>query len=394
MSYADKKTVWILGSGFSRPLGGPLLADLLSMRGMREFDRFQSSSAPKYYLQNLFEGGLRSPEKLGKPTNHYQLWSDAEEFLDFVDTAAQGASGLAKLLMNVVDQTGPRHAGGLPGIRRAAVQSVAGDCSFDQFTDVALEGWEPYRDWAKTLTEHDSLITFNYDTVVERLGDYLREKGGSIGLSPQSLVVPWDKPDFTSRVTRLYKLHGSVSWTYNPNEPDEPGYKSVAKWWEEEAPSLPLIGTPGPSKQQFKDAHFKQLWDLAMAKIEAADVIVFVGYRFPPSDSQARKEILGAIAANDQPYLRIHTVLGPNTNGEDPIRLARMLSAVLETKGRKLAPDDNTYCQKSEWPESYRVIRQPLYAQDFFTILSENFLNGKLVAAPATPGVSWPARGK
>jgi hypothetical protein len=29
----SKKVVWILGSGFSKSLGGPLLADLLSHRG-------------------------------------------------------------------------------------------------------------------------------------------------------------------------------------------------------------------------------------------------------------------------------------------------------------------------------------------------------------------------
>jgi SIR2-like protein len=384
MSFADKKTVWVLGSGFSRPLGGPLLNDLLSWRGMRQFDRFQVKDHAKQYVNVLFNSGLKDPEKHGRSANAFHLWADAEEFLDFVDTATQKGSPLTALLDKVGQQ------GNFVDVRRSAIQSVAADCSFDQFTDVGLEAWEPFRDWSKALTPNDVVITFNYDTVVERLQKHLEKNGDSQGLFADSIVPAWEEPKWQRKITRVYKLHGSVSWTYKPDDPTGWHYQEVPTWWTEPVPRLPLIGMPGPSKQQFKDAHFKELWGYAAAALEQADVIVFLGYRFPPSDSQARKELFAAIKRNDKPYLRIHTVLGPNTNHEDSVRLSRMLGVVLNSAGRYEAPNDDSYTETEVRQRSYRVVRQPLYVQDFFTVLNHDFLNGKLVPTAPNPGISWP----
>ena len=86
------------------------------------------------------------------------------------------------------------------------------------------------------------------------------------------------------------------------------------------------IGTPGPNKRDIT-GYLKPVWDEAILAIHNAEAIVFVGYRFPPSDSDARDTILEAVQGNDSPHLLLHTVLGPNVNDESTSRLRGLLES-------------------------------------------------------------------
>jgi len=112
------------------------------------------------------------------------------------------------------------------------------------------------------------------------------------------------------------------------------------------------------------------LWTKAAELIRAADIIVFMGYRFPPSDSYARRTILGAIRDNGRGYVRIHTVLGPD-RPTDTSRLTTMLKAVLDGRGRQQREDPNDYRNNQ-----YSIVPQPLYAQDFLTVYTDKMLEG------------------
>ena len=118
------------------------------------------------------------------------------------------------------------------------------------------------------------------------------------------------------------------------------------------------------------------LWELALHHIRQAEVIVFLGYRFPPSDAQSRKELLKAIRENSSPYLRVHIVLGPDINNPDTVRLQKMLETVLKGQERDLAYSDDEYTADDVTFRSYRVIRQPLLVQDFFTVMDLGMLDG------------------
>ena len=76
-------------------------------------------------------------------------------------------------------------------------------------------------------------------------------------------------------------------------------------------------------------------------------MLVFVGYRFPESDSQSRSTLLEAIGENRGPG-RILTVLGPSTF--DSERLKVLLEVA--TFGR---------------PHAVRIL--PLFAQDFLALV-------------------------
>src|SRR6476646_2553358 len=87
------KRVWILGAGFSRSLGGPLMFDLLSLAARRRILR----AYPKYITPQdadrvfwLFHCGAGFPEGPLHPDFEMRgerRWQDAEEVLDVLDSA-------------------------------------------------------------------------------------------------------------------------------------------------------------------------------------------------------------------------------------------------------------------------------------------------------------------
>jgi hypothetical protein len=90
------------------------------------------------------------------------------------------------------------------------------------------------------------------------------------------------------------------------------------------------IASPGPTKQTITK-QLEPLWRMAEGAIKRASHIVFVGYRFPPSDANARTRLLTAIAASETQYVAVHTVLGPRLD-DDTVRLTQMLRYALRSR--------------------------------------------------------------
>src|SRR4051794_35737177 len=92
-----QSVVWILGSGFSKPLGGPLLDELISMQMVGDFsnwpDFYHEPNTPEgddkvkcaEAVYEIYERGIKPPSK---------LWSNAEEFLERLDVACQTTTNL------------------------------------------------------------------------------------------------------------------------------------------------------------------------------------------------------------------------------------------------------------------------------------------------------------
>jgi len=378
MSYGAKKTVWILGAGFSRPLGGPLLYDLLSHKGRMQArarfgDAFAHDTAIVY---TVFEDGHRTDS---------QLWQHAEEFLEVVDLArdrdpaemSDHRTATSRLLLEMIHKRD-----GTMTIRRfrdLTLKTIAAECSFDRWIDPNAEAWDPYLEWAEMLNEKDTVITFNYDTVIERLPLQLGSSGRTTGLGQDSLMRPGDGACI-SNMTAVLKLHGSLQWGVSTTGSENNPYTFGDGYWDDFSTTgeyEPLIGMPGSTKSLFRKKHFNKIWGHAKRRIaEEADVIVFFGYRFPPSDAQSRSEILAAIKKNRANYLRIHIVLGPDVNHPDTLRLAKMLEVTLQGAGRIPVEELAHTSSAGPKPAHYVVIKQPLYVQDFMTILDERFLNG------------------
>ena len=365
------KRVWILGSGFSKGGGGPLLNELLTPSSREklkaQFD-FGSNFETVYDIYWLHHSKReKDPATARIPI----FWDDAEQFLTFMDSVKRDHGGYRAKMF-----AGQHPDVNVDDFYRKCVQAVAAECCFTE-KDLDLEGedWQPYVDWAKTLTPHDTIITFNYDMVLE----HLASETGS-GLQRGSFIEPQDwrlagkakDKRAVFNLTRVYKLHGSVNWIDFEYE----GQKRsgiMAPLTLLGRGGQPFIATPGPSKKLHANGFLGAIWDGALQAIAEADTIVFVGYRFPPSDSEARRKLLTAIGTEEQPNIKVHIVLGPRTAEDDSVRLRALLESTLRANR---SPVGGSKASKRK----FDVQTHPLYTQDFLSVLHPGMLDESNVA--------------
>ena len=162
-----KQVVWVLGAGFSRSLGGPLLKDLLSRATIartseiyktnRFIGRPDTSFAASDHNARLAAGTIRYlSQREDKLAPALRQWIDAEEFLDDLDAGAQdhgsGAEpSVAELRFRAsagVDDSTPMLL--LSDSARRLV--AAASCGFLREARITRERWDPYTSWAKLMT--------------------------------------------------------------------------------------------------------------------------------------------------------------------------------------------------------------------------------------------------
>jgi hypothetical protein len=371
----ERKTVWVLGAGFSRPLGGPLLTSMLSRTTGQDLavrypeERTLSDAASLlvrrlyHYGRRYHEGGLHPLDRFGEGGE--MMWGDAEEFLEYLDTAAasdpnHSRERLARILRRLTDRDESRLVT-VDDLRTAARRQMAAECcAFLQEVDITFEKWRPYVDWETQLGINDTIVTFNYDRVVEKLGGPV-----TVVLQESNLAAVEN-----AKAATLLKMHGSVDWRF-----DNDGKTLVQDTSDAEvalhcdATSL-AIATPGPTKSGLVDQSFRFIWGTASEAIRKASAIVFIGFRFPPSDAAARRVVLEAIAENREKAVALHVVLGPPS--PDSQRLSALLHFACQKGGRGLRPAWNQLAPPSKG--HYLVYEHALYAQDFLSVWSREQL--------------------
>jgi len=318
--------VWILGAGFSAPLGGPTLNQLLSRTGL---DRLQHAF-PQSWLHEPACGTcvelLTRGEKEG-------LWKNAEEYV------AALISYDSKLFADIV-----RLNGGHPdyddeylqqdpterfaiSLYCTAIALIAAQCiHFVKRAADNLEAWMPYDRWVRRVPDQDVFITFNYDEVVETA--FARNK--------RSLLVPDQRYNHGLPVTPgeqvLLKLHGGVGVRDTIVSPPEPnGIENLLR-------NPAMISVPGTSKADEAETSLDQLWDAASEALASADKVSIVGYRCPPSDEKAKAMLIDSLHRNpNKPAVDI--VLG-HAN-PDAHRLVALLRSIgLEARDAGLGTED------------------------------------------------------
>jgi hypothetical protein len=358
------KTVWILGAGFSRSLGGPLLDDLLSPPTIQfvqslyaDNSHFNGSTATAHRVRSLFENfgpTATAPSR--------RLWPDAEAFLDQLDAAARGPNSPAAKRM---EMAATMSAGGIsnwPELSTAARRLVAASClAFLKDADLDEERWQPYRSWAGALVPSDTIVTFNYDRVLETLGSFdvkVNRPSRSGGEKPLAL-----------------KLHGSVDWYRKTDDDGSVTYSAASEEFALTCPGDQIgIATPGPTKR-LATGELAVQWTRAMNEITEAAIIVFIGYRFPPSDAEAREKLLGAIRENKSRHLQLHIVLGPELKHRDVIRLEQLLRYAMKRRGRwDLYDEDSRVVEVGTDPGTFTLSTHALFAEDLLTVWDRDLL--------------------
>ncbi len=136
-----------------------------------------------------------------------------------------------------------------------------------------------------------------------------------------------------------------------------------------------MIATPGPTKADTV-RELKDVWAAAERAIREAGTVVFIGYRFPPSDAEARNRILMAITQNESPYVSIHTALGPRPT-DDSARLNWLLTQAVRRGSRAefvptptlQRPEDTTSGLKQ-----FNIVSHPAWAEDFIDVTTAGHL--------------------
>ena len=132
MPIEGKKTVWILGAGFSRSLGGPLLSSLFRQEDVDDFldviptADFGTLAAEVVWTQSLYNKG-HDGEK---------CWENAEDFLAYIESAfGDPADHLKRAKVNgVIKRAGLASS---PDPRPTVTRALAFECSRFLFESVA-----------------------------------------------------------------------------------------------------------------------------------------------------------------------------------------------------------------------------------------------------------------
>lgn len=343
MKEVIKPRVWILGAGFSRHAGGPLLNDLFS-----ETAEYYFEDAEPTHQAALKKIGRLFRQKLPKPNTQETgwFWAHAEEFLEKIDQLAEmgGPKELVEMFVNDCSEESLKNPQQLRYYARSRICKEVDD--YIHNIPVESERLQPYMHWIKKLSKEDVIVTFNYDTLIEKVA-----KIASVELT---LIKPNSNLDcFSSRTSpALIKLHGSVDWsTDTEGNFYDLGSFNQAPILAESSPTLPMIAAPGASKGRFVQ-QLKSFWSMAKTAICTAESIHIVGYRFPESDSAA---VLGLINSfRDSNAKTIDIVLGTDTSRPEVVRVKRMVESA-----------------SSYVPERNRVRVKGLFAQDYLALDSE-----------------------
>lgn len=347
MTDRQVKRVWILGSGFSRPLGGPLLADLLSPRFEARVGAAFPALAKSEAVSRLY-WFFREAKK-------QSLFEHAEDFfVQLADPDATAIGALEGQYARFCDDVFRDHDRRVPldSLRNLAKRVIAAECSMHVPPRIGNdERFLSYQEWAERLTGNDSIITFNYDLLVERLRP-----------GPALDVFGLDPPRDRS-TPRLHKMHGSLDW-YSDEAEDE--ITRVSR--KTSTADVPIIGVPGATKYSLSQTPlFQRIWASAGEALQNAEEVYVVGYSMPESDQFAVRFICDALRENGPMDLDIELVLGPPSFTTERLQEVFALSLAhrtnLDRMSREWLATRNLSMTRPS--PGFRVKVRRAYAQDF-----------------------------
>jgi hypothetical protein len=202
--------------------------------------------------------------------------------------------------------------------------------------------------FVKRLWPTDTVITFNWDVLLERR---LVRNGIAFGYKSRD----------REQAVQLLKLHGSIDWRHGEMLDSIRHFHQVHRQlfqlpWDRlmelrqsghlnDAP--PYVVPPTFFKDLQGSTDLEELWVTAFRKVVLADEIHFCGYRLPPEDMYARSVLRRAIRQNlkdrkkkGRPAPTI-TLVNPDENGE-------VLTLMRKFLDRSVKPETDRF-ELSRW---------------------------------------------
>ncbi len=305
-----KKVVYVLGAGFSAPLGIPVMADFLS--------KAKDMYAVGQHNYQHFGAVFKMLQRLHVAKSYYETVFNIEEVLSILEMenyldGDKDRDQFTKFIQDVIVHYTPHFESPSPW----------GDTQSDNF--INLFGGKKWRDyfsfiaslcnltvWASSRpkridancsvrddNEYEySVVTLNYDLVVENVLDRLRLFKSEIELKTELS----DNESINSNHFYLAKLHGTVK--------------------SSESSKLPNIVPPTWSKGSNEEV--RPAWRLAFNLLRNANYIRVLGYSLPESDAYVRYLFKSAIL--DCEHLKGFDVITKDNDGDTQARYDKFLS--------------------------------------------------------------------
>lgn len=326
------KHVYILGAGFSRPLGGPLFNNLLTMEYWRSHSDIRLAPEMRDCIDLLHRTGNRSiDESLGLSNR-----LNAEDLIALLEWCYLNPESVRSKLVYDSFAVVPAkikylHNAGvfLREVYTTLKRVVACQCNtFTQHLEAGTDLIAPYVSWLKSLTSNDTIITFNYDTAIEAIAQ-------TCGVN-----IPKDFSCHETTGPRLMHVHGCVNWVLGID--DKITYCEYAYM-----DNVNLsIGLPGFAKARItENGQMFSLWKSMKNALSDADVISILGYSMPATDNMARQAILDSLRSGQ----RVNIVVGNDsfTSG----RMQSLIQPIVGTNSLGVS----------------RVVDLKMYAQDYLS---------------------------
>lgn len=305
-----KKTVIVLGAGFSAPAGMPLQADLMRGAVYRDSQPFQETIRATY--STLFD--MRQPEQMEK--------APLEDVFTMLDRARRTGETIGGLSHEQIRRS-----------QVALLTSIAHDFNkalLDCETEMYVSFFRHLI--ARVYRQDDadnclSLITLNWDTIPDfAIAAQNDEDALSIDYGFRTCSLSGDSENEAprerspARRISLFKLHGSIDWlicsccrrvfkknSYGDVPPVAIPFLDKCRYCKNAELESSII-TPTLLKD-FYQPHFQQIWHGALLALQAATEIVFIGYSLPLADFEFRYLLLKSITGKSA--VRIRATLYP-----------------------------------------------------------------------------------
>ena len=287
----NKKVVFILGAGFSKYAGAPLISEFF--KSARDIYA-NNGEALENYEKDYFKTVLDYYKNLSPSRIKINFNIDnIENFFSILD-------------MNLTYARESTHIKELTETRNALIYVILKTLDYYIDNQRISDYWGFIRNIFDRYNDY-SFITFNYDLILERAFEMSSRK------YDYCLDINY-KPDLF--VAKLLKLHGSANWIMceNCKKIKELKYKALNDLYNRKCPNCenfesPLLIPPTWNKRIVSEG-LKNVWFNAFNELNEATYIVIIGYSLPDTDLYFRHFL--TLALKDNLKLRKIIILDKN----------------------------------------------------------------------------------
>jgi hypothetical protein len=318
--------VYILGAGFSKDAGAPLVHNFLDVA--REFFDDPDSALDQQEREH-FEQVFKFKREIAKAREKFRIDLDnIEQLFGLVEMSQRLGSEppatrdatvylIAKTLQLALANTSRR-----PRVRISQVRGYEGEASFvryldrdtygndeletDIYTHFALLLSGKYDDQRKLASRSNTVITFNYDLVLDAA---LGRVGAAPGYELADAV--YEEANEGGAPVPLLKLHGSTNWAIckckqihvlgQKATADPSMFRSKPCSKCKETGLRLLLVPPSWDKSEYSQV-MQPVWKRAVGALKSATRIIVIGYSMPEADAFFKFLLALGLAENDRLY--------------------------------------------------------------------------------------------